>query len=153
MSENLNVIIIDKEENSRNIIKNYLSSFNNIEICAEFFDFELGFDFLRKAGKCIAFIDISENFEKALNLIKKLKDLNKEAHVVALSNKTSTDTIIKVMRAGAKEFVTKPVMESEFKEVINNLTQELNCVEPVQNCKIISTFSNKGRYRQNLHCC
>ena len=144
MSENLNVIIIDKEENSRNIIKNYLSSFNNIEICAEFFDFELGFDFLRKAGKCIAFIDISENFEKALNLIKKLKDLNKEAHVVALSNKTSTDTIIKVMRAGAKEFVTKPVMESEFKEVINNLTQELNCVEPAQNCKIISTFSNKG---------
>ena len=35
-------------------------------------------------------------------------------------------------------------MESEFKEVINNLTQELNCVEPAQNCKIISTFSNKG---------
>lgn len=53
MSENLNVIIIDKEENSRNIIKNYLSSFNNIEICAEFFDFELGFDFLLQAGKAL----------------------------------------------------------------------------------------------------
>lgn len=144
MGEKLNVIIIDKEENSRSIIKNYLSSFEDTEVSAEFYDFDLGYDFVRKAGKCAAFIDVSENPEKALVIIKNIKENNKDAFVVAISNKTSTETIIKVMRAGAKEFITKPVMESEFNEVINTIKEEQKNDDQPETCKIISTFSNKG---------
>lgn len=144
MSENLNIIIIDRDENSRNIIKNYLEKIENTQVSAEFFDIEAGFKHLAVSDKCIAFVDVSENPEIALESIKEVKEKNKEIFIIALSNKTTTDTIIKVMRAGAKEFITKPLMESEFSQVVNSLKEELNCTESSAFGKIISTFSNKG---------
>lgn len=143
MSEKLNVIIIDKEENSRNIIKSYLSEIENVEISAEFFNVELGLEQISNIAG-IAFVDISENLENSLNAIKEITAKNKNLFIIALSNKTSTDTIIKVMRAGAKEFITKPIMKTEFVEIVHNLKEEMSNTEPLESCKIISTFSNKG---------
>ena len=144
MVESINVIIIDKEENSRNIIKNYLSSFGDVNICGEFFDYDLGCDFALKSGKVLIFIDVSQEPDKALDVIKRLKENSKQSYIVAMSNKTSTETIIKVMRAGAKEFVTKPFIESEFKTLVETITAEFRNIETPDTCKIISTFSNKG---------
>lgn len=144
MGESINVIIIDKEENSRNIIKNYLSSFGDVNICGEFFDYDLGCDFALKSGKVLIFIDVSQEPDKALDVIKRLKENSKQSYIVAMSNKTSTETIIKVMRAGAKEFVTKPFIESEFKTLVETITAEFRNIETPDTCKIISTFSNKG---------
>lgn len=142
------VIIIDKEENSRSIIKSYLTEIEgfhpDVESFAEFFDLDLGHDYVLKAEKSVVFIDVSENPEKSLTIIKNIKEHKKETIIVALSNKASTDTIIKAMRAGAKEFVTKPIVKTEFVELVNNLKNELFTQEIGDSCKIISTFSNKG---------
>lgn len=144
MGENLNIIIIDEDENSKNIIKSYLSSDEEINICGEFSDYESGLDAVSKTGKCVLFIDISRDFDRAVSHIKTIKDKYKDVFVAALSNKTSTETIIRVMRAGAKEFVTKPIAQTEFLETIADIKAEYNAVEQVDTCKIISTFSNKG---------
>ena len=144
MGQTLNVIIIDKEETSRNIIKNYLSPFEDIAVIGEFYDFDLGYDFAKDKGKCLVFIDVSQEQDRALTLIKKLKESNKDAFIIALSAKTSTEMIIKVMRAGAKEFLNKPIIQSEFTETLNELKSEFENTEAPDTCKIISTFSNKG---------
>lgn len=144
MGEFLNVIIIDKEETSRNILKNYLSLIDNISVAGEFYDIDLGYDFAKDKEKSLIFIDVSQDQDKALSIIKDLKNINKSAYIVALSARTSTETIIKVMRAGAKEFLNKPLIQSEFTEVVNSLKSEIENSEPVDTCKIISTFSNKG---------
>lgn len=144
MGENLNIIIIDEDENSKNIIKSYLSSDEEINICGEFSDYESGLEAVSKTGKCVLFIDISRDFDRAVSYIKNIKDKYKDVFVAALSNKTSTETIIKVMRAGAKEFVTKPIAQTEFLEIIANIKVEYNATEQIDTCKIISTFSNKG---------
>lgn len=144
MGENLNTIIIDEDENSKNIIKSYLSSDEEINICGEFSDYESGLEAVSKTGKCVLFIDISRDFDRAVSYIKSIKDKYKDVFVAALSNKTSTETIIKVMRAGAKEFVTKPIAQTEFLEIIANIKVEYNATEQIDTCKIISTFSNKG---------
>ena len=144
MGQTLNVIIIDKEETSRNIIKSYLSSVEDISVIGEFYDFDLGYDFVKDNGRCLVLIDVSQEQDKALSLIKKLKENNKDAFIIALSAKTSTETIIKVMRAGAKEFLNKPLIQSEFTETLNELKSEFENTEIPDTCKIISTFSNKG---------
>lgn len=144
MGENLNVIIIDKEENSRNIIKNYLLELEGICNSAEFSDFDEGCEFAQKASKCLVLIDVSDNLDRCIAIIKSIKSLNKDAVIVTLSNKTTTETIIKVMRAGAKEFVTKPVMKTEFEQVVSSIKEDFNNLEPIETCKVISTFSNKG---------
>ncbi len=148
MGQNTNIIIIDKEENSRNIIKNYLSEIEEYQeikdSISEFFDHNLGIESAKKAQNCIVLLDISDLKEQALDIIKEIKAANKNAAIATLSNKTSTEVIIKVMRSGAKEFITKPLIKTDFIETLKNLLNDFNNEEPSQSCKIISTFSNKG---------
>lgn len=144
MGENFNIIIIDEDENTGNIIKSYLSSDEKINICGVFTDYEAGLEALSNTGKCVLFIDVSRNFDRAVAQIKNIKDKYKDVYVAALSDKTSTENIIKVMRAGAKEFITKPVIQTKFLETVEEIKAEYFSTEQVDTCKIISTFSNKG---------
>ena len=144
MGENFNIIIIDEDENTGNIIKSYLSSDEKINLCGVFTDYEAGLEALSNTGKCVLFIDVSRNFDRAVAQIKNIKDKYKDVFVAALSDKTSTENIIKVMRAGAKEFITKPVIQTKFLETVEEIKAEYFSTEQVDTCKIISTFSNKG---------
>lgn len=148
MGQNLNIILIDSEENSRNIIKSYLSDLENVQISSEcileYSDIDEGIKKSFETQNSILLIDISENTEKALESIRKLKDEKKDSLIAALSYKATTDVIIKAMRAGAKEFISKPVIKTDFKETITALIQEIENKTVNESCKIISTFSNKG---------
>ena len=148
MGQNLNIILIDSEENTRNIIKSYLSELENIQISSEcifeYSDIDEGIKKSLETQNSILLIDISENTEKALESIRKLKDEKKDTLIAALSYKATTDVIIKAMRAGAKEFISKPVIKTDFKETITALIQEIDNKTVNESCKIISTFSNKG---------
>lgn len=148
MGQNLNIILIDSEENTRNIIKSYLSELENIQISSEcifeYSDIDEGIKKSFETQNSILLIDISENIEKALESIRKLKDEKKDTLIAALSYKATTDVIIKAMRAGAKEFISKPVIKTDFKETITALIQEIDNKTVNESCKIISTFSNKG---------
>ena len=148
MGQNLNIILIDSEENTRNIIKSYLSELENIQISSEcifeYSDIDEGIKKSFETQNSILLIDISENTEKALESIRKLKDEKKDTLIAALSYKATTDVIIKAMRAGAKEFISKPVIKTDFKETITALIQEIDNKTVNESCKIISTFSNKG---------
>lgn len=144
MDNSLNVLLIDSDENSRSIIKAYLTEAEGVGIAAEFSDYDEGFNLAGNSGKCIVVVDVSENFDKYVNCIKHLKSQNKEAFVIALSNRASADVIIKVLRSGAKDLVAKPVIKTEFLDIINDLIKDINSTETKDTCKIISTFSNKG---------
>ena len=144
MDNNLNVLLIDRDENSRSVIKAYLTEIEGVGIAAEFFDFEEGFKLAGNSGRCIVVVDVSENLDRISSAIKELKTLNSEAFVVALSNRASADVIIKALRSGAKEFIAKPVIKTEFVEIFKSIIKDINSEEAKDTCKIISTFSNKG---------
>ena len=73
MDRNLDVLLIDSDENSRSVIKSYLSEINGVGISAEFSDFERGFSLAAESGKCAVIVDISENLERTVSDIKDLK--------------------------------------------------------------------------------
>lgn len=143
MTENAKIIIMDTDETSRVILKDYISEIENTELAAEFVDYDLAGEYV-KHNDCIAVIDITDNENKAIDIIEKLNKHNKNAQIIAISNKTSTETIIKTMRAGAKEFITKPITKTQFINTIKELTNIENTNTGDNSCKIISTFSNKG---------
>ena len=144
MDNSLNVLLIDGDENSRSVIKAYLADLEGVGIAAEFSEYNAGFNLAETSGRCIVVVDISDNFDKCINSIKSLRAQNREAFVVALSNRTSAEVIIKALRAGAKDVVAKPVIKTEFLEIITDLIKDINSTETKDTCKIISTFSNKG---------
>lgn len=70
--------------------------------------------------------------------------MSESAKILALSDNPSVDLIIQIMRAGAKEFLTVPILKNEFFDAINKLISQLEEPKKINKCKIISVFSNKG---------
>lgn len=144
MGENICVAIVDREENSRSILKSYLADIEGINLLVEFESAQTASELLSTQKKGIVILDISENIDKAIEDIKLISAISKNLTIITTANKLSTDAIVKTLRAGAKDFITKPFVKTEFIETITKAISSINEENPNETCKIISTFSNKG---------
>ena len=62
-----------------------------------------------------------------------------------LSYDTESDIVIKALRAGAREFLVKPLIEKDFVASVKKMKDLiLGNINDTTKCKVITTFSNKG---------
>lgn len=145
MSNSVSVVIIDKEETSRKIIKNYIASISDIYVDKEFSDTFEAYNYVIENRTNVIIVDISEDPDVTFELINKITSLNKQAKIIVTSYNADADIVIKSMRIGAREFLTKPLKEQETIAAITKLKDlSLGNLSDNNKCKIISTFSNKG---------
>lgn len=143
--DKISTVIISDEFSTKEVLKLFVSEFDNLETIDDFNNYSDIFNILASSkGKSLLIIDLSTNKIKNLDFILQVTKECKNCKVLALSDNPSVELIIEVMRAGAKEFVPVPIIKNEFFEAIKKLVTEMN--EPVKKnkCKIISVFSNKG---------
>jgi len=142
---NIDTIIIDSEETSRSLIKTYLSAINEISVVSEFDDVFTGYNYILENRPQLAIIDISEKTQVALDLITKLTTNQKNIKVIVVSYDMSSETIIKALRAGAREFQVKPLIEADFISSVSKIKELIaGNINDANKCKVITTFSNKG---------
>ena len=132
------LIVLDKNENSREIVKSYLSGMDFIGEIKLYGDYKQGLEEIKKEEGCIVIADISEETEAALDSIKLFTP-----KIVITSYDYSTNTIIKALRYGAKEFLPKPVLKDDLVRVISMLASNTDSDSDSQ-AKIITVYSNKG---------
>ncbi len=144
MGENFCIAIVDREESSRNIIKSYLSDIEGGNLIVEFDSAQTAYEHLSSQKKGIVLLDISESTDKALEDIRTIVSISNELTIITTTNKISTDIIVKTLRAGAKDFIRKPLIKTEFIETIQKAIENIKEENKNETCKIISTFSNKG---------
>lgn len=143
--DKISTVIISDEFSTNEVLKLFVSEFDNLETIDDFNNYSDIFNILASSkGKSLLIVDLSTNKIKNLDFILQVTKECKNCKVLALSDNPSVELIIEVMRAGAKEFVPVPIIKNEFFEAIKKLVTEMN--EPVKKnkCKIISVFSNKG---------
>ena len=143
--DKISTVIISDEFSTKEVLKLFVSEFDNLETIDDFNNYFDIFNILASSkGKSLLIVDLSTNKIKNLDFILQVTKECKNCKVLALSDNPSVELIIEVMRAGAKEFVPVPIIKNEFFEAIKKLVTEMN--EPVKKnkCKIISVFSNKG---------
>lgn len=143
--DKISTVIISDEFSTKEVLKLFVSEFDNLETIDDFNNYSDIFNTLASSkGKSLLIVDLSTNKIKNLDFILQVTKECKNCKVLALSDNPSVELIIEVMRAGAKEFVPVPIIKNEFFEAIKKLVTEMN--EPVKKnkCKIISVFSNKG---------
>ncbi len=141
MDKKLNVIITDSDATMRNILKNYLKNIDGAELCAEFDSPQDCIDKAKNTPDCVLIIDLAA--ENALQTISLIHQSARQVRIVALSDLTTTSSIIRALRAGAIEYLTKPVTETAFCALIRGFVENDGDVS-TNSCKVISTFSNKG---------
>ena len=143
MQNNLSVIVLDKNENSREVIKGYLQDIGFISDVKLFDDYSKGYEELKAAeDNCIVLMDISsEEDQNVRNIAENIKLCT--PRLVISSSDYSTNTIIKALRAGAKEFLPKPILKEDLIRVLSQMAS-INPEQEFSQAKIITVYSNKG---------
>ncbi len=145
MNNLVSVVIIDKEEASKKIIKNFLQNVSDIFIDKDFADSFEAYNYVIENRTNIIIADITEEPDVTFELINKITTINKQAKIIVTSYSTDAELVIKAMRIGAREFLTKPIKEEELINAVTKLRDlSLGNMSDNNKCKIISTFSNKG---------
>ena len=134
------LVLFEKEKNTENIIKAYLSDSDDYETENVFDDYMEGFKYIRANKPKLVVFSMDKDKEQSLKIIKKISELG--TNVIVLSEDFTTSNIIQILRAGAVEFVSKPILKNEFLEALNKCTQYN--AKALKKSKIISVFSNKG---------
>lgn len=132
------IIVLDKNSNSREVIKGYLEGMNVIL----FDDFKAGFEEIKKLeGNAIVILDISEKDKESQHIAENLKLYTSK--IIITSVNCSTNTIIKALRLGAKEFLPKPLLKDDLVRTVIRLASQ-SAESAGSESKIITVYSNKG---------
>jgi pilus assembly protein CpaE len=143
--QKIQTVILSNEFSTSEVLKLFASELDNLEVISSSSDYSVVYDKLSQISeKSLFIIDLSSREEDGLDLILKVSNDCKHCKILALSDNPSVDLIIKIMRAGACEFLTIPVIKNEFFDVINKISTKFEVKKVENKCKIISVFSNKG---------
>lgn len=141
----IKTVIIDEDPQSIELLKLYIKDLDFIEVIGEFNSLQTGGHAILETNPEVVILDISKQDDYTLDLINKVLTQNKECKIIVTSSDYSTNTIIKVMRAGVKEFLPKPIIKRDFMNSLSNLKEQIEGFNKSnKKCRIISTFSNKG---------
>ncbi len=136
------IIVLESNKNSRDIVCSYLES---LSYNGTIKSFENYYEGLIEIKNCtippIVLVDITNNQNENLLVIEQAKLFTTK--IIATSVDYSTNTIVKAMRLGAKDFLPKPIIKEDLKRTITMLSQE-ECTSQNTSSKIITIYSNKG---------
>ena len=143
--QKISTLIFSEDLSTSEVLKLLVSEFDNLELLEQTSDFSKIFEILSNiTDKSLFIVDLSVKKQEKLDLTLKISQQCPNCKILALSDNPSVDLIIQIMRAGAKEFLTVPILKNEFFDAINKLISQLEEPKKINKCKIISVFSNKG---------
>ena len=106
--QNSTVFVLDRNENSREIIKSFIENLDFVSEVKLYGDYNKGYEDIKLAENPLVILDISEDFAGLDEIAGKLKLVTSK--IIITSVNYSTNTIIKALRLGAKEILPKPVL-------------------------------------------
>lgn len=136
------IIVLDHKKNSREIMKSYLEEFGFEDKIKLFDNYTEGLAEIKSGERnIIVFIDITDCTDKTFSAIEEIKLFTSK--IVITSADYSTNSIVKAMRLGAKEFLPKPVIKEDLQRIVSIFLQHED-EEDESASKIITVYSNKG---------
>jgi len=141
---NVSMMIIDSDEGSREELKELLEQFRQVTVTGEFDNLLSGYSAVVQDKPQIVFIDLSENVDLGIETIEKITLRNKNSVILVSSDDVNTEIVLAAMRAGAREFLTKPVMIEDLSVALKKAIILLESDDDNTIGQIISIFSNKG---------
>lgn len=141
----INVVVVDREMASRSSIKNTLTQMG-VRVVGETEALGSGRSLVSGLRPHIAVLELAGNPDQVLQLVSTLKNELPELGVILTARDSSPQLILRCMRAGAQEFLARPIDPRELSEAVKRLALLIQRASgpKKQNGKIITVFSNKG---------
>lgn len=143
-AKSVKFIVFDSEDISKTLIDSYSKEIGFPFELVKYDEFEKDIIKNDDSPKFI-FVDITLRNQHILNDIPNLA-LNENNVFVLMSSEPSTDLYVKSLRAGAKEFLRKPLLKEDFFKVVKNNYRKLAQAQSDKSddaCKVISVTSNE----------
>jgi pilus assembly protein CpaE len=117
------IAIVDPQDITREPLRNLLLGMEALWMEAECARYEFFPDVVQQSNPDVVIIALDADQQKALNLIGQLKSDHPALPILAVSGKGDGQSILQALRAGAKEFLTQPVVLEELLTALERLGQ------------------------------
>jgi pilus assembly protein CpaE len=146
MSNVLRLALVDPRDESREKLKSMLIGMDMVWLEAECSRYEFFGDVVAQTSPDVGVICMDSSPEKAISLIERLRTTTPECVILALSQSTDGPTILKALRAGAKEFLTLPVNVEELLAALHRIQEAKygSGDSRVRACKMIAVAGATG---------
>jgi pilus assembly protein CpaE len=116
MAQGISTVIIDRDTDSLNVISKYIKNLgDNASVEGVATDFEGGYELIHRKKPMVVLMEVcSDDMERALERMKMVVNRFPQISIFAMCEDKSSDTILRVMRAGATEYLLKPVSEVDL---------------------------------------
>lgn len=135
----LNSIIVEDEETSREILKNYLKKYcPNVNVLGEASNIEDALVLIRNQQLDLVFLDVEMPFGNAFDLLDKVGDINFETIFVTAYNQYALDAL----NAHASYYLMKPVSIDELIKAVDYVVEIKTKEDALQDQVLVPKTSN-----------
>ena len=139
----INILIFDSDDMTATLIENYLKEFDFSYNIKKYDKFNKDLITCDNSLYNFIFVDVSKDSDAILDGIHDIQK-NKKNVFFLLCEEPTTDLYVKSLRAGAKEFLKKPIERNFFISAIkDNYTDKNEDIKPKRDAKIITVVSNE----------
>ncbi|HHY14577.1 MAG TPA: response regulator [Firmicutes bacterium] len=119
------ILIVDDSRTTRKILRKILED-NGYTVVGEAANGEEGVAQFQKLNPDLTTMDITMPVLDGIEAMRQIKDSDPSAKVIMISAAGQKHKVMEAMKAGATEFLTKPLEEEEVLERIKNVLQRLS---------------------------
>jgi pilus assembly protein CpaE len=123
MTNVLRLAIVDPSDNARESLKSILLGLDMVWLEAECSRYEFFSDVIAQTHPDIGVVALDADPDKALKLVEQLASTSPQCSILVVSGSTDGTLILRAMRAGAKEFLTKPVKLEDLIGALERLSE------------------------------
>ncbi len=137
----LTSIIVEDEETSRDILKNYLKKYcPNVTVLGEAANIDEALVLIRNNDLDLVFLDVEMPYGNAFDLLDKVGDINFETIFVTAYNQYAIDAL----NAHASYYLMKPISIDELIKAVDYVTEIKIKEESLQNDVLIPKTNSVG---------
>jgi pilus assembly protein CpaE len=146
-SQQYTIVVIDSDADSINQIVKYINNLgNHAEVDGVATSFESGFELIHKKKPKVVIMEVEKEVDLSIQRIKMVLERFPQVSIFATSEDKSSDTILKVMKAGADEYILRPISEADLDSALQKHGRLwiTKTVPEEETGAIITMFSPKG---------
>lgn len=122
MSNVLRLALVDPNDSSREALKAMLLGMDTIWLEADCSRYEFFPDIIEQTNPDVGVVSLDSNPSAAIDLITRITTQSPGTALLAASESSDGQQILKAIRAGSREFLTLPLVDQELSEALDRIS-------------------------------
>jgi DNA-binding NtrC family response regulator len=133
MEKKIAILIVDDEESVRESLNHWFTEDGYRVECAE--NAKKALSILESDAFDIILTDLKMPGMDGLELLQRIKTLNKDSIIIVMTAFATVDTAVKALKEGAFDYVTKPFDPDDLSHLIRNATKQISLAQENETLK------------------